>query len=127
MRNNQTLLELSDISIFYQYLYASPVHKISFPVKLLNATYTLTMDEQMNVLLYNSNFPDLEPSLYNDMLSPKQILCIIDELKKQPSEYTKHNAPELQITVWDEIRFNIAHSITIANERMSDNKRRALV
>ena len=96
MRTKDDLIDIEEVSIFYQYLYLGMA--ITFNNGLTNLT--LTMDDNFCTKCVNENFPDLPPSNFTDMLTLPYVLGVINILKGS-------NAVEFPNTFgnrWEEIR-----------------------
>lgn len=98
MRTKDILLEIADITVFYQYLYMNEDHKITFNNGLTDLT--LSMNENLCVICRNERFPDLPPMSYSENLSPNNILGIIDILKHMPAIEFKSSFKNR----WEEIK-----------------------
>lgn len=94
-------LELTDISIFYQYLALGKT--ITFNNGIADLELKMDLESPfLPIYSKNLNYPDLKPLGYDDMLYLGNILGIIDYLKKQPSTIN----PKTD-SLWDEIKFNV--------------------
>ena len=111
MRNKDDLIDIEEVSIFYQYLYLGMA--ITFNNGLTNLT--LTMGEDFCTKCVNENFPDLPPSDFTDMLTLPYILGVIEILKK--SKATEF--PTSFTNKWEEIR-----TLTLAQVRLNKANRR---
>lgn len=83
MRTKDILFEIADIATFYQYLYMDETHRITFNNDLTDLT--LNMNENLCIMCKNERFPDLPPTSFSDMLSPSNVLGIINRLKDAPA------------------------------------------
>ena len=111
MRNVDTLLELEDITILYQYLYMDEDNFIVID----NGVTKLEIRMNKNGYFHakNLNFPDLHDLSYTDMMVIPNMLGIIDQLKHTlPIEFKNEFKSR-----WDELR-----TITLAN--VGQNKMR---
>lgn len=111
MRTKDDLIDIEEVSIFYQYLYLGMT--ITFNNGLTNLT--LTMDENFYTKCVNENFPDLPPSNFTDMLTLPYILGVIEILKE--SKATEF--PDTFANRWEEIR-----TITLAQVGLNKANRR---
>jgi hypothetical protein len=107
MRTKDTLLEIADVAIFYQYLYMDKDHKITFNNDLTNLT--LSMNDSLHVMCRNCNFPDLPPSDFSDMLTLPYILAVIDRLKDMPAT----EFPSSFKNRWEEIKTITQTNLTL--------------
>jgi hypothetical protein len=83
MRDVDTLLELEDIVILWQYLYMNEEHFITIDNGLTKLE--IRMRENGSFHAKNLNFPDLPDLEYTDMMVIPNMLGIIDQLKTVPS------------------------------------------
>lgn len=83
MRTKDILFEITDVSIFYQYLYMNKDHRITFNNDLTDLT--LSMDDNLYVMCKNERFPDIPPSDFSSTLTLSYILAVIDRLKDMPA------------------------------------------
>jgi hypothetical protein len=109
MRTVDTLLELEDITILYQYLYMNEDHFITVDNGI--AKLEIRMNENGYFHAKNLNFPDLPDLEYTDMMVVPNMLGIIDQLKHVPPIEFKNEFKSR----WEELR-----AITLAN--VSQNK-----
>lgn len=104
MRNVDTLLDLEEIPILWQYLYMDEDHYITVDNGITKLE--IRMRENCSFHAKNLNFPDLPDLEYTDMMVIPNMLGIIDQLKNVPPiEFKKEFSSR-----WDEIK-----TITIAN------------
>lgn len=96
MRNKDTLLEIGDVSVFYQYLYLSPEHHIIVNNSLTDLKFEL--NDSLRIIQTNMKYPQFGAS--NQPLDLTNILGIIDELKKTPP----NQYPETFKNRWQEIK-----------------------
>lgn len=96
MRKRDILLEIEDVSIFYQYLYLSPEHHIIVNNGLTDLKFELTDD--LKIMQTNLSFPEFGAS--NRPLDLTNILGIIDKLKNTPP----NQFPETFKNRWQEIK-----------------------
>lgn len=99
MKSKEVFNDISDISIFYKYLYLG--NTITFFNGLTDLT--LSMDEKLNIYSKNETFPSVPPMLYNDMLFVPSVLGIISELKLMPAKEIKSLD-----NYWEEIKDTVA-------------------
>lgn len=111
MRTVDTLIELEEISVLYQYLYMNEDHFVTIDNGL--AKLEIRMNEDCYFKAKNLNFPDLPDLNYTDMMVVPNLLGIIDQLKNSPPEEFKNEFKSR----WEELR-----AITLANIGL--NKRR---
>ena len=111
MRTVDTLIELEEISVLYQYLYMNEDHFVTIDNGL--AKLEIRMNEDCYFKAKNLNFPDLPDLNYTDMMVVPNLLGIIDQLKNNPPEEFKNEFKSR----WEELR-----AITLANVGL--NKRR---
>ena len=104
MRTVDTLLELEEIPILWQYLYMSEDHFITVD----NGITKLEIRMRDNCSFYAKNlrFPDLPGLEYTDMMVIPNMLGIIDQLKNLPPVEFKNEFKSR----WEEIR-----TITLGN------------
>ena len=98
MRSKEVLNEIVDAALLLQYLYMSEKHSITFNNGV--ADLTLRMDENLNILCQNMNFPDFPETYWNDNMSPSNCLDIMHALKQMPAIEHKQNFGNR----WEEIR-----------------------
>lgn len=111
VRNVDTLLELEDIVILWQYLYMSEDNYITVDNGITKLE--IRMNENGYFHAKNLNFPDLPDLDYTDMMVIPNMLGIIDQLKHiQPIEFKNEFKSR-----WEELR-----AVTVAN--VSQNKMR---
>lgn len=104
MRNVDTLLDLEEILILWQYLYMAEDHYITVDNGITKLE--IRMRENCSFHAKNLNFPDLPDLEYTDMMVIPNMLGIIDQLKNiSPIEFKKEFSSR-----WDEIK-----TITKAN------------
>ena len=99
MRTKDVLLkDIENIRILCQYLYMDEKHKVTIKDGF-GIPREFHMDENLNVFCKNLNFPDNEPTLYNDNFSPRVMIDIIHRLKDEPAvEFPKNFSNR-----WEEI------------------------
>ena len=103
MRTVNTLLDLEEIPILWQYLYMNEDHYVTVDNGV--AKLEIRMRENCSFHAKNLNFPDLPDLEYTDMMIIPNMLGIIDQLKNTPPIEFKDFKSR-----WDEIR-----TITLAN------------
>ena len=103
MRTFNTLLDLEEIPILWQYLYMNEDHYVIVDNGVTKLE--IRMRENCSFHAKNLNFPDLPDLEYTDMMIIPNMLGIIDQLKNIPPIEFKDFASR-----WDEIR-----TITLAN------------
>ena len=113
MRDVNTLLDLEDISILYQYLYMNEEHFISVDNGI--AILEIRMNENGTFRAKNLNFPTLPDLNYTDMMVIPNMLGIIDQLKNIPPLEFKNEFKSR----WDELK-----AITSANVSLNKLKMR---
>lgn len=104
MRNVDTLIELEDIAILFQYLYMNEEHFITVDNGVTKLE--IRMRENGSFHAKNLNFPDLPDLEYTDMMVIPNMLGIIDQLKNVPPVEFKTEFKSR----WEELR-----TITLAN------------
>lgn len=110
MRTKDTLLEMNDIAILYQYLYMDEKHNIIFNNGLTDLI--IHMNESLSVMCKNLKFPDIPEMNWTENLTPANCLGIINILKGMPPEEYKNSIKNR----WEEIK-----TITLTN--LSLNKK----
>lgn len=103
MRTVNTLLDLEEIPILWQYLYMNEDHYVTVDNGVTKLE--IRMRENCSFHAKNLNFPDLPDLEYTDMMIIPNMLGIIDQLKNVPPIEFKDFKSR-----WDEIR-----TITLAN------------
>ena len=96
MRTKDTLLEIGDVAIFYQYLYMSPEHNIIVNNGLTDLKFECT--DNLHIVKTNMRFPEFGASI--EPLDLSNILGIIDKLKEMPP----NQYPETFKNRWQEIK-----------------------
>lgn len=98
MRTVNTLLDLEDITILYQYLYMNEDHFITIDNGV--AELEIRMAENGYFHAKNLNFPDLPDLSYTDMMTIPNMFGIIDQLKNTgPVEFKNEFKSR-----WEEIK-----------------------
>ena len=104
MRDVNTLLDLEEIPILWQYLYMNEDHFVTIDNGV--AKLEIRMRENGTFHAKNLNFPDLPDLDYTDMMIIPNMLGIIDQLKNVPAiEF-----PNEFKSRWEELR-----TITLVN------------
>lgn len=98
MRTRDTLIEIADVAIFYQYLYMDENHRITFNNDLTDLT--LSMNNNLRVMCKNERFPDVPLADFSEMLTLSYILAVIDRLKDMPAV----EFPSCFKNRWEEIK-----------------------
>ena len=98
MRTVDTLLELEDITILWQYLYMSEDHYITVDNGITKLE--IRMNEHCYFHAKNLNFPELPDLNYSDMMTIPNMLGIIDQLKHVPPTEFKNEFKSR----WEEIK-----------------------
>ena len=103
MRDVNTLLDLEEITILWQYLYMNPEHYITVDNGVTKLE--IRMRDNCSFHAKNLNFPDLPDLEYTDMMVIPNMLGIIDQLKSVPPVEFKDFTSR-----WEELR-----TITLTN------------
>lgn len=102
MRHKNILKEISDVAVFYQYLYLSPEHNVIVNNGLTDLKFEL--DDDLRIMKTNMGFTQFGAS--NEPLDLTNILGIIDKLKETPAiEF-----PDYFNNRWEEIK-----TVTVSN------------
>ena len=104
MRTTDTLFDLEEITILYQYLYLHESHRITIDNGLTQLEIRMT--DSGYFMDKNLKFPDLPEMSYTDMMTIPNMLGIIDQLKHVPAV----EFPTCFSNRWEEIK-----TITITN------------
>lgn len=96
MRTKDTLKEIEDVAIFYQYLYMSPEHNIIVNNGLTDLKFEV--NDNLQIMKTNMNFPQFGAT--NEPLDLTNILGIINKLKTMPP----NQFPETFKDRWQEIK-----------------------
>lgn len=115
MRDLDTLFEIEEVTVFYQYLYMNENHCITFNNDLTDLT--LSMKENLNVMCRNERFPDVPLMNYSENLTLSNILGIIDRLKSMPAV----EFPDCFKNRWEEISGIVA--VNVASNKFRKKKR----
>lgn len=103
MRNVDTLLDLEEIPILWQYLYMNEEHFVTVDNGITKLE--IRMRDNCSFHAKNLNFPDLPDLEYTDMMIIPNMLGIIDQLKNvPPAEFKEFKSR------WDEMK-----AVTLAN------------
>lgn len=98
MRNSETMLDLKDVSILCQYLYADEKNTITFNNGLTDLKIRMT--ENCSVMCKNLKFPEIPETNWTETFNIPNILGIIDVLKSQKPEIYKNQFENR----WEEIK-----------------------
>ena len=109
MRTVDTLLDLEEITVLYQYLYMDEGHYITIDNGLTRLE--IRMNEHCYFTCKNLRFPDVPEMSYTDMMTIHNMLGIIDQLKNTPAV----EFPDCFTNRWEEIK-------TITNANVVQNK-----
>lgn len=113
MRTTDTLFDMEEIPILYQYLYMDENHYITVDNGVTKLE--IRMNEHCYFTSKNLKFPDVPEINYTDMMTIPNMLGIIDQLKHTPpTEF-----PTCFSDRWEEIK-----TITIANVGQNKMKQR---
>lgn len=104
MRTADTLFDMEDISILYQYLYMDESHFITVDNGVTKLEIRMT--EGCFFKAKNLKFPDVPELNYTDMMTIPNMLGIIDQLKKVPAV----EFPTCFTNRWEEVK-----TITLTN------------
>lgn len=115
MRTVDTLLELEDIPILWQYLYMSEDHYITVDNGLTKLEIRMT--DNCYFKAKNLRFPELPDHNYTDMMTIPNMLGIIDQLKHSPPVEFKNEFKSR----WEELK-----AITITNVAQNKVKQRGI-
>ena len=112
MRTKDVLLEISDVAIFYQYLYMSPEHNIIVNNGLTDLKFECT--DNLHIIKTNMNYPEFGAS--HEPLDLSNILGIIDKLKTMPPnkfpETFKNRWQEIKETTMSNLALNVVNQRT---------------
>ena len=109
MRTTNTLFDMEEITILYQYLYMDESHYITIDNGLTELE--LRMQDSCYFHAKNLRFPDSPGLDYTDMMTIPNILGIIDQLKQTSAV----EFPTCFANRWEEIK-------TITNTNVAQNK-----
>ena len=112
MRNKNIMFELTDISILLQYLYQSEDHEVRIRNPFAYLRYK--MDEELNILWFNENFPELGWGYAQ--LSFQELLAIKRLLEENVEDI---KFPEIFKNKWEEIK-----QITLTNRILNNSTKR---
>jgi hypothetical protein len=115
MRNVDTLLDLEEIPILWQYLYMNEEHFVTVDNGITKLE--IRMRDNCSFHAKNLNFPDLPDLEYTDMMIIPNMSGIIDQLKTVPAiEF-----PSSFKSRWEEIKTitqtNVCHNKMRQKER----------
>ena len=109
MRTTDTLFDMEEIPILYQYLYMDENHYITVDNGITKLE--IRMRENCSFHAKNLRFPDIPDLEYTDMMTIPNTLGIIDQLKHSPAvEFTTCFTNR-----WEEIK-------TITDTNVAQNK-----
>ena len=109
MRTTDTLFDMEEIPILYQYLYMDENHSITINNGV--TTLQIRMTDSCYFMSKNLRFPDVSEMSYTDMMTIPNMLGIIDQLKQVPAV----EFPTCFTSRWEEIK-------TITNTNVAQNK-----
>jgi Leucine-rich repeat (LRR) protein len=109
MRTTETLFDMEEITILYQYLYMDENHFITIDNSITKLE--IRMRENCSFKAKNLRFPDVPDLEYTDMMTIPNILGIIDQLKHVPAV----EFPTCFTNRWEEIK-------TITTTNVAQNK-----
>ena len=109
MRTTETLFDMEEIPILYQYLYMDENHKIIVDNGLTQLE--IRMNDGCYFIAKNLKFPDVPEHSYTDMMTIPNMLGIIEQLKHVPAV----EFPTCFTSRWEEIK-------TITNTNVAQNK-----
>ena len=109
MRTTETLFDIEEIPILYQYLYMDENHYITVDNGITKLE--IRMRENCSFHAKNLRFPDLQDLEYTDMMTIPNMIGIIDQLKHVPAV----EFPTCFTNRWDEVK-------TITNTNVAQNK-----
>lgn len=115
MRTTDTLFDMEEIPILYQYLYMDENHYITVDNGITQLE--IRMNDNCYFTSENLRFPNVPEMNYTDMMTIPNMLGIIDQLKHSPPiEF-----PTCFNDRWEEIK-----TITITNVGQNKLKRRTI-
>ena len=109
MRTTDTLFDMEEIPILYQYLYMDECHFITVDNGVTKLEIRMT--DGCFFKAKNLKFPDVPDLNYTDMMTIPNMLGIIDQLKRSPAV----ESPTCFTNRWEEIK-------TITNTNVAQNK-----
>lgn len=115
MRTTETLFDLEEIPILWQYLYMCEDHYITVDNGITKLEIRMT--DNCYFKAKNLRFPDLPDLNYTDMMTIPNMLGIIDQLKHVPAV----EFPTCFSNRWEELR-TIALT-NVAQNKMNQRKR----
>ncbi len=100
MRTKDVLIDVfEDIKILCQYLYMSEDHKVKIH-NAIGVPLELYMDDNLQIMCKNLNFPDIPPMYYSNNMHPDGLWSLVEALKEEPAEeYAQHFQNR-----WEEIK-----------------------
>lgn len=113
MRTSDTLFDLEEIPILYQYLYMDESHYITIDNGVTKLEISMT--DSCYFKAKNLRFPDIQELNYTDMMTIPNMLGIIDQLKHVPAV----EFPTCFTNRWEEIK-----TITMTNVAQNKINRR---
>lgn len=113
MRTADTLFDMEEIPILWQYLYMDENHYITIDNGVTKLEIRMT--ENCYFHAKNLNFPNLPDMSYTDMMTVPNMLGIIDQLKRVPPVEFKNEFKSR----WEELKM-----ITITNVGQNKMNRR---
>lgn len=115
MRTTETLFDLEEIHILWQYLYMCEDHYVTVDNGITKLEIRMT--DNCYFKAKNLRFPDLPDLNYTDMMTIPNMLGIIDQLKHVPAV----EFPTCFSNRWEELR-TIALT-NVAQNKMNQRKR----
>jgi hypothetical protein len=109
MRTTNTLFDMEEIPILYQYLYMDENHFITIDNGITKLEIRMT--DYCYFTSKNLKFPDVPAMNYTDMMTIPNLLGIIDQLKHVPAV----EFPTCFTNRWEEIK-------TITDTNVAQNK-----
>lgn len=98
MRTQEILINgFQNICTLQRYLYGNPGHTIELE-NAIQVTLHISMDDNGNFLMKNTNFPEFEPTSWTP--TTEDLLCAIDQLQEQPAKIHSNDFKNR----WDEIK-----------------------
>ena len=120
MRTNEILIDgFQDISTLQRYLYMSEKHYIEVE-NMLGVWLRIRLDENLHYYSQNMNYPDSPESCFDDFMSIKTLLSIIEQLKGNPAT----EFPDGFESRWEEIKAITSANMVQNKMKMDDMKRR---
>ena len=116
MRTTDTLFELEEITILYQYLYIDESHSITIDNGITQLQIRMT--DGCYFTSKNLKFPNVPEMSYTDMMTIPNMLGIIDQLKHIPAV----EFPTCFTNRWEEIKTITA--TTVGQNKMNQRSYR---